>query len=140
MPVVLIPLQPYAWPPGSTPHGQKKVAKAQCIATFANLTYVNLASGDQIRVTGGGIKHSLHLAHPPLMRALWVLQQAIADATPLGTFPDKHGRPDILSARKYEIDFDDAGTQLVGQIVAREHAGPNGTTYLQFYDLAFIKT
>ena len=125
--------------PGSTLQDQQKVAKAKCIANYANLAYVNLASGDQIRVTGGGIKHSLHLAHPPLMRALWMLPQAIADATPMGTFQDKLGRPDILSAQKYEIDFDDAGTQLVGQIVVRKHAGPNGTTYLQFYDLAFIK-
>lgn len=133
---VTIPLAPYNWPVGARLTDQRKIARADCLQNCGGRAFTNLSKGDLLIVQGGGIKHSIHAARP--RRALFMLPQAISDSTPLGSFADKNNRPEILSARKYEVEFVDAGTVLFGQIVAREHQGISGTTYLQFCDLSFI--
>ncbi len=134
-----IPLEPYGVADPDDLKAFRSLAKSFCEANFVGKVYVNAASGHAIEVPNSGIKHSIHNAHAPRIRALAVLPQAIEGAEFVGQVPDKMGRPDIVSVCKYEVEFLDADRALSAQIIAKEFRGQHGTTYFRFYDLSFLK-
>lgn len=121
-----------------SPEGRRAAQKAaidHCRDNFAGKTYTNLSSGDVIAVSSQGIKHTLHIAMPPLVRAMYLLPQILEQAEKTGEVLDKLGRPDIAAVHKYEMEMVDGAAMLLALVVARRHR--NGT--ITFYDLSFLK-
>ncbi len=113
----------------------QKVALNYCKTTFAGRAYLNISSGDAIVVTANGLKHTLHNAMSARIRASYVLPQILENAELTGVVPDKHGRPDIMSVRKYEIEMLDGTTLLIALVVAFQYR----TGLISFYDLSFLQ-
>lgn len=64
-----------------------------------------------------GLKHTLHLAMAPLVRACYILPEILQNAELTGIVPDKRGRLDILNVHKYEIEVLDGGNLLIAVVV-----------------------
>jgi len=109
------------------------MAKVYAEQYLAGRVVKNVLTGDNCIITMGGIKHTIHGASPPLLRALSVLPEMLAQAEKTGELPDKLNRPDILRIHKYELTVADDTKELVALIVIRETANNRN-----FYDLSFL--
>lgn len=112
----------------------QKFALEFCRSNYVGKSYLNAETGDLIAVSSKGIKHSLHVAKPPLIRAMYILPDIIKAASKTGVLPDKIGRPDIVCVHKYEAEMQGDDGLLIALIVARE----DNQGIKHFYDLGFL--
>lgn len=114
----------------------RKVATNDCKAAFGTTEYTNLELGRGIVVPPSGLRHTLHSAQGPLIRACYVLPEILKSAKYIGTFPHKDGKPDFQVV-KFQAKLQDGNKVLDAVIVTLEYRDPNKTA-LYFYDLAIL--
>ena len=134
MTVLNLPTNPYNSTVATTLPMLREAAKSYAKINLSGKTVKNNHSGDITIITMGGVKHTVHGASDPLLRALSILPEILTLAEKTGAVTDKLGRPDILMVHKYELLVLDGTRELIALVVVRESSNRSRN----FYDLAFL--
>ncbi|MBN3744625.1 hypothetical protein G3N96_04135 [Burkholderia sp. Se-20373] len=68
---------------------------------FAGKKFKNAATGNQIEVTNGGIRHTVATGHDEVLRSIPALPDLLTNARLIETQPDKRGDPNVKAVETY---------------------------------------
>ncbi|CAN0620490.1 LPD3 domain-containing protein [Burkholderia multivorans] len=68
---------------------------------FAGKKFTNNATGNQIEVTNGGIRHTVATGHDEVLRSIPALPDLLKKARLIDSQPDKRGDPNVKAVETY---------------------------------------
>ncbi|MDF3115869.1 hypothetical protein SB394_02795 [Burkholderia sp. BCCIQ04A] len=68
---------------------------------FAGKKFKNVATGNQIEVTNGGIRHTVATGHDEVLRSIPALPDLLTRARLIDSQPDKRGDPNVKAVETY---------------------------------------